>query len=115
MNKQIIKLYIDQYKLNFEKINQHEIYKWKAVKCFQDNWDIEAINFHEMLSTSFSLVKNLLNAAQYFPKRMLLQYSFKQPEEIRNLFMNLYNEDNDIFERIDNFIKGINIDRKSVV
>lgn len=109
MNRQILRHYIDEYKLNFDRVNQQEIYKWKAVKCFQDNWDIDAANFYPMLLASIRLTQNLLKSGQYFPLRMLMHYSEQRPNETRNLFKALYNEDEDIFERIQNFQNGIDI------
>ncbi|HEU4576437.1 MAG TPA: DUF3883 domain-containing protein [Chitinophagaceae bacterium] len=106
MNRQILRQYIDEYKLDFARINQEEIYKWKAVKCFQDNWNIEATNFLEMLSKSIRLTQNLLKSGQYFPLRMLEHYATQRPEELRQLFRNLYDEENDIFQRIEDFRNG---------
>lgn len=108
MNKQILKHYIEEYKLNFQRVNQEEIYKWKAVKCYQDNWNIEAENFYEMLLASLSRTKNLLDSGQYFPLRMIVQYAEQRPNEVRQLFENLYNEEEDLFERIQNFQTTIN-------
>jgi hypothetical protein len=108
MNKQILKHYIEEYKLNFDRVNQEEIYKWKAVKCYQDNWNIEAENFYEMLLASLSRTKNLLDSGQYFPLRMIVQYAEQRPNEVRQLFENLYNEEEDLFERIQNFKTSIN-------
>lgn len=106
MNKQILRQYIEDYKLCFERVNQQEIYKWKAVKCFQDNWNIEAPNFLEMLSKSIRLTQNLLKSGQYFPLRMLEHYATQRPEELRQLFRNLYDEESDIYQRIEDFISG---------
>jgi hypothetical protein len=106
MNRQILRQYINEYKLDFARINQEEIYKWKAVKCFQDNWNIEATNFLEMLSKSIRLTQNLLKSGQYFPLRMLEHYATQRPEELRQLFRNLYDEENDIFQRIEDFRNG---------
>lgn len=106
MNRQILRQYIDEYKLDFERVNQQEIYKWKAVKCFQDNWNIEAANFLEMLSQSIRLTQNLLKSGQYFPLRMLEHYATQRPEELRQLFRNLYDEENDIYQRIEDFQAG---------
>jgi hypothetical protein len=108
MNRQILRHYIQEYKLNFDRINQEEIYKWKAVKCYQDNWNIEAENFYEMLLASLSRTKNLLDSGQYFPLRMIVQYAEHRPDEVRQLFENLYNEHEDLFERIQNFKTKIN-------
>jgi len=108
MNRQILKQYISEYKLNFDRVNQEEIYKWKAVKCFQDNWDIDAENFYEMLFPSLNRTKNLLDSGQYFPLRMIIQYAENRPIETRQIFKNLYNEEEDLFERIQNFQTDIN-------
>ena len=108
MNLQILRKYIEEYKLDFERVNQGEIYKWKAVKCFQDNWNIEAENFLEMLKKSIRLTENLLKSGQYFPFRMLLHYAERRPEKLRILFKNLFDEESDIYQRITDFQNGIN-------
>ena len=41
---------ITKYKDDFVKNIPGEIYKWEAVKCFQDNWDTNAKDFADMLS-----------------------------------------------------------------
>lgn len=109
MNRQILRHYIKEYKLNFNRVNQEEIYKWKAVKCYQDNWNIDAENFYEMLLASLSRTKNLLDSGQYFPLRMIVQYAEQRPNEVRQLFKDLYNEEEDLFERIENFQIRINL------
>lgn len=108
MNRQILNHYIDEYKLNFDRVNQKEIYKWKAVKCYQDYWNDDAENFYEMLLSSLKMTKNLMDSGQYFPLRMLVQYAEHRPNEVRQLFRNLYNEEEDLYERIQNFQLGIN-------
>ncbi len=52
MNIQIIQSYVDIYKNNFDCINEkkNEIYKWKAVKYFRDNWNLDAEDLHAMLA-----------------------------------------------------------------
>ena len=66
---------IVQYKLNFvEKQWPKERYKWEAVKCFQDNWDVNADDF-----------------AQSYP------------EDVRSMFLDLFDESKDVFERINAF------------
>jgi hypothetical protein len=108
MNRQILNHYISEYKLNFDRVNQEEIYKWRAVKCYQDNWDIDAENFYEMLLSSLKMTKNLMDSGQYFPLRMLVQYAEHRPNEVRQLFRNLYDEEVDLYERMNEFRIGIN-------
>lgn len=103
---------IKQYKRHFKDIHKEEIYKWRAVKCFQDNWAIAAPDFNEMLNRSLHLTKNLLDSGLYYPKRMLLKNTEANPEFVRQLFVDLYNEDQDLNERIINFQKKIKASNK---
>lgn len=113
MNNQKLKSYINSYKEQFDFVNQNEIYKWKAVKQFQENWDIDASDFYGMLEKSLSLVTNLLASGQYFPKRMLLKNAKETPKKVRLLFKYLFDEEYDILERIELFrsdFKRLNTD-----
>lgn len=103
MNVQKVREIIGFYKKHFDAISNEEIYKWRAVKRFQDYWDINAENFAETLKNSLSLTGNLLDSGLYFPRRMLLQYTEREPEAIRSLFSALFNEEKDWIERIINF------------
>ncbi len=107
MNKQLLRQYIDTYKLHFVYVNQQELYKWQAVKWFQDNWNIDAPDFGKMLVTSLMLTKNLLDSGQYFPRRMITHYAGTNPSELKKLFIDLYNEEENLYARIKNFQTGI--------
>lgn len=37
-----------------------EKYKWEAVQCFQENWDVNSADFAQMLSKSLAKTDNLL-------------------------------------------------------
>ena len=57
------------YKQNFVSTQWgNEKYKWEAVKWFQDNWDVNAQNFPEMLSRSLDKTFNLLASINNFPR-----------------------------------------------
>lgn len=108
MNIQKVREIIRRYKEHFAYIHQEEIYKWQAVKRFQEHWDIDADNFTTMLEVSLEKAKNLMDSGNYFPKRMLLKNAGKNPEEIRNLFRSLYDEEEDIISRIETFKQKFN-------
>ena len=103
MNIQIVKSYIEEYKREFERVHNQEIYKWHAIKQFQETFNIDAENFYENLEASLSKADNLLDSRLYFPKRMVLKNAEKSPEKIREMFKILYDEDFDYLERIENF------------
>ena len=106
MNNKIVRAYIDEYKRRFNDFQNDEIYKWEAVKQFQDNWNIEHPNFAEMLRESLSLTENLLSSNQYYPRKMLLLNAEKSSDKVRELFRNLFNEELDLLERIEEFKSG---------
>jgi len=114
MNITLIKLYIEKYKREFENIHNQEIYKWQAIKQFQDNFDIDSKDFYSNIELSLNRANNLLSSSLYFPLPMLLENTKESPEEIRVLFKDLFNEDLDILGRVENFRKQFNLLSKSV-
>ena len=52
LNQDKLKAVIEAYKKYFPTNIGKEIYKWKAVKNFQNKWDLEAENFSEMFYNS---------------------------------------------------------------
>ena len=93
-----------QYKQNFvSKLWGEEKYKWEAVKWFQDNWDVNAPDFAEILNRSLDKTYNLLASANNFPKGMIVGFAKSAPEEVRAMFLSLYDESKDVYERINAF------------
>lgn len=103
MNIEIIKAYISEYKKEFNSINRDEIYKWKAIKHFQEHFDLEAPDLAANLELSMQEAKNLLASGKYFPKRMLRQNAEIAPERVREMLRILFDEDFDLGERIESF------------
>ena len=103
-NKSILEKVLAQYKQDFVLTQwKNENYKWKAVKQFQDNWDVNASDFSEMLSRSLEKTYNLLASANNFPKVMMSEFAKAVPEEVRAMFIALFDESRDVFERMDEF------------
>ena len=72
------------YKQNFVSTQWgNEKYKWEAVKWFQDNWDVNAQNFPEMLNRSLDKTFNLLASSNNFPKGMIVGFAKAALEEVR--------------------------------
>ena len=92
------------YKRDFaQKLWPNEKYKWQAVKCFQLNWDVNATNFAEMLKKSLSATANLLASVNNFPARMIQKFAEIVPEEVRAMYIELFDESKDVYERINSF------------
>ena len=104
-NEENIYLILNKYKKAIKNYLPNELYKWEAVRHFQENWDINAADFPEMLKESFKKAANLLTSAMYFPYSMIKGMAEREPETVRSMFVNLYNEDIPLRERIDFFIE----------
>lgn len=89
--------------LKTEYWGSQELYKWEAVSVFQKNWDIDAANLSDMLKSSLSATKNLLVSQSSYPRGMIQIMAEWAPEEIRSMFKALYDESQDVCERIENF------------
>lgn len=109
-NQLRLKEALRQYKKDFVATHwNEEKYKWEAVKCFQDNWDIHAADFENMLSQSLSKTSNLLASTNNFPAGMIIEFAHAAPEKVRAMYMDLFDESKDVFGRIESFKKQSNI------
>lgn len=80
-----------------------EKYKWEAVKWFQENWDVNSPDFADMLTRSLAKTYNLLAPMNNFPARMITGFAKAAPEEVRSMFLALFDESKDVYERVDDF------------
>ena len=95
---------LTRYKKDFVAFTwKGEKYKWEAVKSFQDHWDIGAENFAEMLKQSFANTYNLLASHMNYPASSIVEFAGKYPEEVRAMFIDLFDESKEVYERISNF------------
>ena len=90
MNRVLLRRYMSEYEKEFANIHDKEIYKWRAVKQFQEHWNPDADDFVEMLALSLSETRNLMDSGNYFPLRMILEITGEQPQIVRGLFLDLF-------------------------
>ena len=96
INTEKLNQVISAYKANFSKHFEKERYKWNAVKCFQENWDIE----------------NLLAASYYYPFRMIWEFAKKVPKTVKEMFGDLFDEKRNVTDRINKFLDSAEYIRK---
>ena len=94
---------LEGYKTYFPGHFNDEKYKWEAVKCFQDNWNIDAPNFGDMFRIATDKTDNLLTSGYVYPRGMILNFAKADDEATRQMFRNLYDESRDLGERVDDF------------
>lgn len=100
----LVKLYLRRIaEIGFDNyVKEDEGYKFDFVNHFQNNFDINAVNFYEMLDEAL-LSNNLTGGNYYFPKRMLLVFTQKDGEKVRKALGVLFDQTIDVAEIIDAF------------
>ena len=94
----------DLYLTNMREFRRHELYKWDALVCFQQNWDLDAPDLPDMLRRSCAKTGNLLKGKQWFPREMLIELAKDDPEGVRAALCNLLDgNDGDLINRLANF------------
>jgi len=86
--------------------HQDMLDKWASLKTFQDNWNIDTYDFKSMYADSFanSLTNDLWEGQSFYPKKAMLEFIDQDPDLIRSMFKELFNENLDIEGRIDRFV-----------
>ena len=104
LDKQKFAKAVSDYKKLIHSPEYEELYKWRSFKIFQDNWDINASDFKDMLEKSFQPPNNNLWAGTHFlPRNIIIELAEIYPEEVREMFKNLYDEDDDLNNRMKDF------------
>lgn len=107
MNTNILEQLIPNYIRIIREGNKDEIYKWLALKNFQEQWNIDAEDFGAMFDASLQAESdNLWASMNYYPKKMIQEFADIDQEKVREMFKILFNQETDISERINIFLKG---------
>lgn len=98
-----IRRIISQYKESFATWIPQEIYKWRAVQCFQEHWVPERADFAEMLKEALAQASNLMGTNYSFPRKMITFFAEQEPDTVRFMFQKLLDPEADVIEQIQNF------------
>ncbi|MFT6811047.1 MAG: hypothetical protein ACJA01_004293 [Saprospiraceae bacterium] len=105
MNLQLFTNLIAEYRFFIGKREESDWQQpWKSVEVFTYHWDIEARDFATMYDDSFAGDNYLWEDDDFHPKVSMLHYAKQNPDLIRSLFIDLYDEGRDIVGRIHRFI-----------
>ena len=96
----------DHYKKFLVTSEYDELYKWEALKNFEENWNVEALDFKQMYDNSFTskYSNNLWAGTHWFPKSVMLQFIDHDQERVRIMFRALYNEEEGVDKRVERFV-----------
>lgn len=98
-----LKPVLEGYKAYFPKHWEDEKYKWEAVKQFQTYWNIEAENFGVMFKQATEKADNLLISKLYYPRDVMLEFIKADSEKVRQMFRDLYKQEENLAVRVDRF------------
>lgn len=101
-----IRRVVSQYKESFEAWFPEEMYKWRAVQCFQEHWNPERTDFAEMLKESLAQAGNLMDTNYAYPCKMIAFFAEKEPDTVRSMFQRLLDPQADVVEQIQGFEKS---------
>ena len=80
-----------------------EEFKWRGIKTFQDNWALDAQDLSDMIKRSLSGVSHMMVSQARFPEGMIEGFAEREPETVRAMFKDLFDESKDIVERFHSF------------
>ncbi len=104
LNKAILKEGLARYKKDFADGWWYENkFKWEAIQHFQNLWNIEASDVPRMIDNSLSATGVLLAATNFYPRKMIEEFGLMAPEKVRDMFLNLFDENKDVIGRIEEF------------
>jgi len=88
---------------NGESYWEEEEFKWRGIKTFQDNWDLDAQNLSDMIKHSLYGVSHMMVSQARFPEGMIEGFAEREPDTVRAMFKDLFDESKDIVERFHSF------------
>ncbi len=103
LNQEKLKPILAGYKSYLPSHWNDEMYKWEAIKHFQDHWDIDAEDFGMMFKQATDKTINLLASGYAYPRGMIINFAKADDEAVRAMFRALFDETVDLGIRVDAF------------
>ena len=107
MNLKKIQHYFQQYKAYLTNYRaDHNLHLWESQRIFQENWTFETEDLAAVYDQSLqnSQTRRLWKRENYEPKRLMLVFLEMEPDYVRHMFHDLFNEDKEIGGRVDRFV-----------
>lgn len=98
---------LEQFKahLESEQKEQH-LYVYESQKIFQENWDLGVSDLAGMYNRSLNntQTRRLWNRENYEPKRIMLEFWRMQPDFVKQMFQDLFDEKKSADGRVGRFV-----------
>ena len=109
-----IRIEVEKYSEEFLNRWSVQRHLWVDVKHFQRYWDIDVADFRGMFAKSTEPVADYLHSAGYTPRAFIISLASQRPDEVRELFRNLYDESVPVAMRCHGFIQEIDRIKQAV-
>jgi len=106
MKVKLIEEQAQKFQVYLEQAQDYpEMYKYENLHNFRANWDIEADDFYTMFDESFKsrISNSLWGGSVNSAKSVMLLFIENNPEYVRSMFRDLFNEDKDLSLRVNRF------------
>ncbi|MDX2071772.1 MAG: hypothetical protein SFV55_25290 [Haliscomenobacter sp.] len=98
---------LDQFKTHLASDAKEEhLYIYESQKIFQENWNLESSDLASMYNRSLNntQTRRLWNREHYEPKRMMLEFWRMQPDFVKQMFLDLFDENKKVDGRVGRFV-----------
>ncbi len=111
MNLQKLNQFIAEYKASLQQKKERADFgpHWESLAYFKRHWDVDSPDFAAMYDRCLqnSKTKRIWKREAWEPKEMMMRFAKMQPEFIRKMFKDLYDESKDISGRVSRFKFGM--------
>ncbi|MFK7808861.1 MAG: hypothetical protein AB8F74_13740 [Saprospiraceae bacterium] len=110
MNLQKLNHFIALYKTHIQKKKPNDFGPhWESMLHFQKSWDVDAPDLAAMYDSSLqnTQTKRIWKREAWEPKEMMIRFAQMQPEFLRKMFKDLFDETKDLNGRISRFKFGL--------
>ncbi len=98
---------LDQFKTHLgSDAKEEHLYIYESQKIFQENWNLESSDPASMYNRSLNntQTRRLWNRENYEPKRMMLEFCRMQPDFVKQMFQDLFDENKKVDGRVGRFV-----------
>ncbi len=98
---------LDQFKTHLaSEAKEEHLYIYESQKIFQENWNLESTDPASMYNRSLNntQTRRLWNRENYEPKRMMLEFWRMQPDFVKQMFQDLFDENKKVEGRVGRFV-----------
>jgi hypothetical protein len=98
---------LDQFKTHLgSEAKEEHLYIYESQKIFQENWNLESSDPASMYNRSLNntQTRRLWNREHYEPKRMMLEFWRMQPDFVKQMFQDLFDENKKVDGRVGRFV-----------